>query len=88
MPLSPAMVQAMASYLMLAGQRRLGAGLLLCFTGLLRVGELIKLRLREINSIKDDWAVLTLPDSKGAKRGGKPEFVVIRDVAIVRILRK
>ena len=63
------MVQAMASYLMLAGPRRLGVALLLCFTGLLRVGDLIKLRLHELNCIKDDWAVLTLPDSKGAKRG-------------------
>ena len=62
--------------------------MLVCFAGLLRVGELIKLRLGDINCIKDDWAVLTLPDSKGAKRGGKPESVIIRDVTIVRMLKK
>jgi integrase len=85
LPLSPAMVQAMASFCMISGQTRLGAGLLLCFVGLLRVGELIKLRMGDVNCLRDDLAVVTLPDSKGAKRKGKPESVIIRDVSVVRI---
>jgi integrase len=88
LPLSPSMVQAMASFCMISGRVRLGAGLLLCFAGLLRVGELINLRLGDINCIRDNWAVLTLPDSKGAKREGKPESVIVRDVALIRMLFK
>ncbi len=86
LPLSPAMVQAMASFCMISGQIRLGAGLLLCFAGLLRVGELISVQMGQINCLKSDLALLTLPDSKGAKRKGQPESVMIRDVSIVRVL--
>jgi integrase len=88
LPLTPALVQAMASFCMIEGQIRLGAGLLLCFVGLLRVGELIKLRMGEINCVRNDLAVVTLLDSKGAKHKGKPEFVMIRDESIVHILKK
>ena len=61
--------------------------LLLRFSGLLRVGEIINCKLGHFAFLKEDYAVLTLPESKGASRSGKPESVAFRDPSLIRLVK-
>ena len=43
------------------------------------MSENIIAKLEQFNFLKDDFIVLTLPNSKGASRSGQPETVVFKD---------
>ena len=80
-PLSLEFVQAMATIAFIRKRPQMAQALLLGFAGLLRVGKLLQARLGHFNSLRPDYMIMTLPESKGASRSGQAEFVVFSDKA-------
>ena len=78
----------MATDWLIKKRPRLALSFLLAFTGLLRKGEMTKLRLRQIAVLKPDLALITFAndESKGSRRKGEPETVPIRSRSIVKCL--
>ena len=71
---------------MVRSRPRLALGLLLAFTGFLRVGELLSLPLSCIRIVNMSLAIISLPLSKGALIKGRPETVLVRDASIISAL--
>jgi hypothetical protein len=67
------------------GQPRLAGAFLICFAGLLRLGEVMHLAVKDVKFLSPQAAMLLLPDSKGAKLKGQTESVMIRDRTLVSI---
>ena len=88
LPLPCDLVQAMACSALLRGELQFGTALLLGFLCFLRVGEIVNLQSKDIRFFCNPvLAFLTLEDSKGAKRSGAAEHVVLKDAAVVSLLR-
>ena len=59
------------------------------YLGLLRTGELLSLRVSQVTDYADTGCVvLSLPDSKGAKRKNVGEFVMFTDIHARMLLRR
>eukprot|EP00959_Pyramimonas_sp_CCMP1952_P250648 5239140-Pyramimonas_sp.AAC.1 len=72
LPLSRGLVQGMAAVATLRGWNRTAAALLVGFACLLRSGEVVSVVKRQFTVLGGGTAVLlSLPDSKGAKRHGQ-----------------
>ena len=81
------MAQALAGWAFAKGLAILGAALLVAFQGLLRTGELLALRRKDVTVNADNSrAILDLGLTKGGARRGHVESVVIDDVMLVRLL--
>ena len=81
LPLSPLVLLGMAGLAARLQLRDVAAGLLICFDGMLRSGELYNLTVGDIH------AVLRLGLTKSGKRTGREEMVVINSVVAVAWLR-
>ena len=69
------------------GEPRVAITFLLGFLGLLRTGELLSLTGQQLNFFGGVLCVISLPDSKGAKRKDFSENVLVHDKAAVRLLQ-
>ena len=78
----------MVVYLFVLGESRLALGFLLAFLGLLRIDEVLTIQCKQVHITSSNWAILSFPDSKGAKLKGDPETVIIRDRLVVGVLSK
>ena len=87
MPVTLEVVQAMATVSYVRKRPEMAQALLLSFAGLLRVSEIISAKFGQLNFLKEDYAILTLPNSKGASRSGQPETVVFKDTALIAQLK-
>ncbi|CAE7765025.1 unnamed protein product [Symbiodinium sp. CCMP2592] len=87
LPLSPLVVLGMAGLAAGVGLSEVAAGLLVCFDGLLRSGEFYQLRVSDA-TFYSDRAALRLGLTKGGKRTGQEEMVIINSCLAVRWLRK
>jgi integrase len=88
LPLSPVLCKGIVSVAICKQKPRLAVAFLLAFLGLLRVSEVLQLRVCNIVFISPVAVHLVLEDTKGAKRSGAPEAVQIRDSQAVYALRK
>lgn len=87
-PLPPNALFGIAGCLVGTGRLRLGAALLIGFAGLLRTTELLTLTKEQIVFTRNNrCAVLSLPDSKGAKRKNAAGHVMLSDPQIILLLR-
>ncbi|CAE7439662.1 unnamed protein product [Symbiodinium sp. CCMP2592] len=82
LPLSPLLVLGMAGLAACLALPDIAAGLLICFDGILRSGELYQLRVGDI-TFYTSRAALRLGLTKAGKRTGQEEMVVInRQIAV------
>ena len=86
LPLSPLVLLGMAGLAARLRLRDVAAGLLICFDGMLRSGELYNLTVGDITFYRRH-AVLRLGLTKSGKRTGREEMVVINSVIAVAWLR-
>ena len=85
LPLPADACLAMASISLLWGWPRFGLSLLLGFLGLLRTGEILSIMKKQVSILGGgSLLVIALPNSKGAKRKGRPEYVRIHDTEVIR----
>ena len=84
LPLDRDVLLAMASISILKKKVRLAITLLIGFNGLLRANEMIGLTFGDISVLKSHTLMLTLEDTKGAKRSGEVESVLIRDNSLAQ----
>ncbi|CAE7825917.1 unnamed protein product [Symbiodinium sp. CCMP2592] len=87
LPLSPLLVLGMAGLAAALHQPEIVAGLLVCFDGILRSGELYQLRVGDV-TFYATRAALRLGLTKGGKRTGQEEMIVINSRIAVRWLRR
>lgn len=88
LPLSSEMVRGMAAVAIQKGQPQLALILLVGFAGLLRAGEMVELKWKDVTIYRPDLAVLVFAESKGAQRKGQAETVFIRDARIIQNLKQ
>jgi integrase len=86
-PFSPELARGVAAMALLDKQPLFAAAVLLCFVGLLRVGEVTQLKAGQIKCLSNSVALISLPDSKGAQRKGSSESVLIREALLVQVLK-
>jgi integrase len=86
LPFTPQMVRGMSAFSLIKGNANFAACILIMFAGLLRIGETLGLKLRHINCVKENFAIISLWWSKGAQRTGEPEVVFIRDRVLIRVI--
>jgi integrase len=87
LPLTPELVRGLACIALIKRQPQMAAALLVAFTGLLRIGEILSMRADQVNCLRDNLVIISFPLSKGAQRKGSTETVLIRDPSVVRMLR-
>ena len=88
-PIPGEVVIGMAAIALAYGEARVAATFLLSFVGLLRTGEVLSLRVSQLSFVGDGHlCIVALPDSKGAKRKGFAECVLIYDIVIIRFLQR
>ena len=87
MPLTLDVVQAMAAVAFTRKRPQMAHALILAFAGLLRVGEVLQMKLGHFNFLNGNYLIITFPDSEGASRSGTPESIVIRDPDLISQLR-
>ena len=87
LPMSPLVVLGMAGLAAGLGLSEVAAGLLVCFDGILRSGELYQLRVSDV-TFYTGKAALRLGLTKAGKRSGQEEMVVINSYLAVRWLRR
>ena len=85
-PLSPVVVLGMAGLAAAIKLPEVAAGLLVCFDGILRSGEFYQLRVSDV-TFYSERAALRLGLTKGGKRTGREEMVIINSRWAVRWLR-
>ena len=79
---------AMSSIAILKKKVNVAVTLLIGFHGLLRASEMISLTYGQISVLKHRTLMLTLEDTKGAKRSGEVESVLIRDDLLTPAIAK
>ena len=87
LPLSPLVLLGMAGLAAGLKLADVAAGLLICFDGMLRSGELYHLAVGDVAFYRDR-AVLRLGLTKGGNRTGKEEMVVVNSLVAVKWLRR
>jgi len=87
LPISPLILLGMAGLAARLGLQDVAAGLLVCFDGMLRSGELYNLTVGDV-TFYHQHAVLRLGLTKSGKRTGKEEMVVINSLLAVAWLRR
>ena len=86
LPASLDLVLGMAAVALLQGDPRLAFVVLLGFAGLLRAGEIVALTVRQLRLCGGgSLLVVTLPDSKSAKRKGSAEQVTVFDPLVLQL---
>ena len=83
-PYTLPMAMGMASTLVSEGQSRFAVVVLLAFAGVFRLGELMFLKLYQIDVVIDIFCLITLSNSKA---NGGPVSVIIRDQVVIKLLR-
>ena len=83
-PYSIEMVQAMASFLQVQAKPHMAVLVLVAFTGLFRIGELLNLRIRQVEFLSADFCIFSLRDTK-SKRGAVS--VIVTDMTVIKILK-
>ena len=73
----------MASIAMVKKRQSLAIILLIGFNGLLRADEMLRLTYGQITILRKDSMVITLEDTKGSKRFGQVESVLIEEASLV-----
>ena len=87
LPLSHRLVQGMAAVAIIKDKPRFAGALLLGFVALLRACELVSLTPRQCSFLGSNRTlIISLPESKGAKRHGQTEQVIIYDTAIISFI--
>ena len=87
LPMPPDILIALCTLSILRGERKLCAVLLLGFLGLLRSGELVLLTRGQLTFLSgNSTLVIALPESKGAKRSGQPENVIVSEAPVVQFI--
>ncbi|OLQ13610.1 hypothetical protein AK812_SmicGene2385 [Symbiodinium microadriaticum] len=87
LPLSPLLVLGMAGLAAGLGLPDIAAGLLICFDGILRSGELYQLRVADV-TFYASRASLRLGLTKAGKRTGQEEMVVVNSRIAISWLRR
>ncbi|CAE7564216.1 unnamed protein product, partial [Symbiodinium sp. CCMP2456] len=87
LPISPLILLGMAGLAARLGLQDVAAGLLACFDGMLRSGELYNLTMGDVTFYRQH-AVLRLGLTKSGKRTGREEMVVINSLLAVTWLRR
>ncbi|CAE7323141.1 unnamed protein product [Symbiodinium sp. CCMP2456] len=87
LPLSPLLVLGMAGLAAGLGLPDIAAGLLICFDGILRSGELYQLRVADV-TFYESRAALRLGLTKAGKRTGQEEMVVVNSRIAINWLRR
>ena len=88
LPLGREILLAMASIAILKRKQSLAISLLVGFNGLLRANEMVTLTFGQISILKKDTLIVTLEDTKGTKRSGEVESVMIKDGSLVPVIEK
>ena len=83
LPLEQEILLAMASIAIVKKRQSLAAILLIGFNGLLRANEMLRLTYGQISILRKDTMVITLEDTKGSKRSGQVESVLIKETSLV-----
>ena len=86
-PLTKDIVRGMAVAGLLYGTPDFAAAILIGFASLLRTGEICSIQMKDVRIVHDDMMSVSLSNSKGAVRSGTSESVIIRDPALVQIIR-
>ena len=85
LPLTSDILMSMVVVSLMRGETRLALAFLFGFTCLLRTGEIVSLTRRQLTFLGGGTQLhIALPDSKGAKRLGRPESVMLKQPHIVR----
>jgi integrase len=87
LPLTPELVRGLAAVSLVKGNVSFAVTILLMFAGCLRIGETLQLKLSHFNCLRSNCCIISLWDSKGAKRTGVPEVVFIRDPSLIRVIK-
>ena len=88
LPLGQDLLLAMASIAILRRKKELALILLIGFNGLLRASEMLMLTFGQISILRDGTMMITLEDTKGTKRSGEVESVLVRDNSLVPVVAK
>lgn len=89
LPLTPDIVMSLTVFALLRGETRLAVAFILGFSCLLRTGEIVSLTVNQFTFLGGGSQLhIALPDSKGAKRVGRPESVILKQAHIVQFVRK
>ena len=86
-PLTKDLVRGMAVAGILYGRPDFAAAILVGFAGLLRTGEICSIQMKDVRIVRDDLMSISLDNSKGALRSGTSESVLLRDPALINIIR-
>ena len=87
LPLPADVILGIAGVALADNRPRIAVAFLVGYVGLLRTTELLKLTPSQLHFMRDDTSVIiSLPDSKGAKRQNNPEKVIVSDPRIVKAL--
>ena len=87
LPLPADVIQGIAGVALADGRPRVAVAFLVGYVGLLRTTELLKLSSSQLHFVRGDTSVvISLPDSKGAKRQNNSEKVIVSDPSIVKAL--
>ena len=89
LPLTSDILVSLVSRALLRGETLLASVLLLGLVGLMRTGEIVSLKCSQLQFLGGGTQLhISLPDSKGAKRSGLQESVVIRHHLTVTFFAK
>ena len=89
LPLTSDILMSLVVVSLLKGETRLALAFLFGFTCLLRTGEIVSLTPRQLTFLGGGTQLhIALPDSKGAKRFGRPESVMLKQPHIVQFIAK
>ena len=89
LPLTSDILMSLVVVSLLKGETRLALAFLFGFTCLLRTGEIVSLTPRQLTFLGGGTQLhIALPDSKGAKRLGRPESVILKQPHIVQFIAK
>ena len=83
-PYTVEMVQAMASFLHLQAKPHMAVLVLVAFAGLFRIGELLHLRIRQVEFVSPEFCIVSLRNTK-SKRGAVS--VVLTDRTVIKALK-
>ena len=87
LPLPADVILGIAGVALADGRPRVAVAFLVGYVGLLRTTELLNLTPSQLHFLRNDSSVVvSLPDSKGAKRQNNPEKVIISDPQIAKAL--
>ena len=88
LPLEHEVLLAMASIAIVKKKKGLALILLVGFNGLLRANEMLTLTFGQMSILRKDTMVITLEDTKGSKRSGEVESVLIKENTLVPAIAK